>query len=59
MDVTQLPFNQFVGIRKCGMKEDDWKVFHESLEKKRRALLSFQIDVLNDSDGVVPCHFAG
>jgi long-subunit acyl-CoA synthetase (AMP-forming) len=34
-------------------KEEVWKTFHESLEKKGRALLSFQIDVLNDDDVVV------
>lgn len=28
-------------------------MFHESLEKKGRALLSFQINVLNDDDVVV------
>ena len=34
-------------------KEEVWKTFHESLEKKGRALLSFQINVLNDDDVVV------
>ena len=127
MDVTELPFNQFVGIKKCAAnsdgifelsadpkylnhvgtvhasalfglaeassgqfisdhlevseerivpilrraeikyrkpaegylytkgvyKEEVWKLFHESFEKKGRALLSFQIDVLNDEDVVV------
>jgi hypothetical protein len=28
-------------------------MFHESLEKKGRVFLSFQIDVLNDDDVVV------
>ncbi|MDA0346349.1 MAG: YiiD C-terminal domain-containing protein [Verrucomicrobia bacterium] len=127
MDVTELPFNQFVGIKKCetkpdgifelsadpkylnhvdtvhasalfalaeassgqflsehleeaeervvpilrraeikykkpaegylytkgAYKEDAWKLFHESFDKKGRALLSFQIDVLNEEDAVV------
>lgn len=127
MDVTKLPFNNFIGIKKCESKEDgllelvsdpkylnhvdtvhasalfglaeassghflslhlevseesvfpilrradikyrkpaegyvyskgkyieeDWKVFHETLRGKKRSLLSFQIDILDQSDIVV------
>ena len=34
-------------------KEEDWDKFHQSYQKKKKALIAFQIDIINDENTVV------